>query len=92
MVSFIIKLPLVAGKDAVLVVCNKLFKIIYFGATIEEMSVEGFTRLFRDNVWKLHGSPESIVSDRGLQFVAKMTKKLNNILGIQMKLSTSFHL
>jgi len=50
MVSFIIKLLLVAGKDVVLVVYNKLFKIIYFGATIEEMSVEGFTRLFRNNV------------------------------------------
>jgi len=91
-VNFIIKLPLVAGKDTVLVVYNKLFKIIYFVATIEEMSVEGLARLFRDNMWKLHGLPGSIVSDRGLQFVAKMTKKLNNIVVIQMKLSTSFHL
>ena len=90
--NFIIKLPLVAGKDTVLVVYNKLFKIIYFVATIEKMSVEGLARLFRDNMWKLHGLPGSIVSDRGLQFVAKMTKKLNNIVVIQMKLSTSFHL
>jgi len=50
MVDFIIKLPLVARKDAVLVVCNKLFKMIYFVATIEEMSVEGLTRLFRNNI------------------------------------------
>jgi len=50
MVDFIIKLPLVPRKDAVLVVCNKLFKMIYFVATIEEMLVEGLTRLFRNNI------------------------------------------
>jgi len=34
---------------------------------------------------------ESIVSDRGLQFVAEIIKELNNMLGIETKLSTSFH-
>jgi len=36
--------------------------------------------------------PESIVLDRGLQFAAEMTKKLNSMLGIETKLSTSFYL
>ena len=36
--------------------------------------------------------PESIVLDRGLQFAVKMTKKLNSMLGIETKLSTSFYL
>ena len=48
-------------------------------------------RLFRDNMQKLHGLPESIVSDRELQFVAEMTKELNTMLGIETKLSTAFH-
>jgi len=30
-------------------------------------------------------------SDRGLQFVTELTKELNKTLGIEMKLSTSFH-
>jgi len=47
--------------------------------------------LFRDNVWKLHRLPESVVSDRGLQFAAELTKKLNRMLGIKTKLSTAFH-
>jgi len=47
--------------------------------------------LFRDNVWKLHGLPESMVLDRGLQFTAKLTKKLNRMLGIETRLSTVFH-
>jgi len=47
--------------------------------------------LFRDNIRKLHRLPESVVLDRGLQFVAEMTKKLNSMLEIETKLSTSFH-
>ena len=41
--------------------------------------------------WKLHGLPESMVSDRGLQFVAELTKKLNRMLEIKTKLLTSFY-
>jgi len=49
-VDFITKLLVVAGKDAILVVCNRLFKIMHFVATTEEMSAEGLARLFRDNI------------------------------------------
>jgi len=70
------KLLLVAGKDTILVVYNRLSKMMNFVATTEETSVEGLARLFRDNMWKLHGLPESIVSDRGPQFAAEMMNKL----------------
>jgi len=49
-VNFIIKLLLVAEKDMILVVYDKLFKIIHFVATIEGTSAKGLVRLFRDNV------------------------------------------
>ena len=61
-------------------------------ATTENMIVEGLARLFRNNVWKLHRLPESIVLDRRPQFVAEMTKEMNRILEIKTKLSTSFYL
>ena len=92
MVDFITKLPVVAGKDAILVFCDRLFKMTHFIVIIEETLVEGLARLFRDNVWKLHGLPESVVSDRGPQFVAELIKKLNRMLGIEMRLSTVFYL
>ena len=44
------KLLLVAGKDAILVVCNRLSKITHFVVTTEEISVEGLARLFRNNI------------------------------------------
>jgi len=90
-VDFITKLPVVAGKDAILVVYDRLSKMTHFVATTEGTSAEGLARLFRDNVWKLHGLPESVVSDRGPQFAAELTKELNRMLGIRTKLSTAFH-
>jgi len=63
-VDFITKLLLVAGKDIILVVCNRLSKMTHFVATTEGTLVEGLARLFRDNIWKLHGLPESVVLDR----------------------------
>ena len=50
MVNFITKLPVVAGKDAI----------------IEETLVEGLVRLFQDNVQKLHRLPKTMISDKGL--------------------------
>ena len=63
----------------------------YFVAIIEGMIVEGLVQLFRDNMWKLHRLLKSVISDRELQFVVELTKKLNRILGIELKLSASFH-
>ena len=65
--------------------------MIYFVVTTEGTSVKGLARLFRNNVWKLHRLPESIVSDRRPQFAAEMTRELNRMLGIETKLSTVFH-
>ena len=83
MVDFITKLPVVAGKDAILVVYNRLSKITYFVATIERTTAEELVRLFRDNLWKLHRLLESVVSDRGPQFAAELTKELNKMLEIK---------
>jgi len=63
----------------------------HFVATTEKTTAEGLARLFRDNVWKLHGLPESVILDRGPQFAAGMTKELNKMLGIETKLSMAYH-
>ena len=91
MVDFIMKLLVVVGKDAILVVCNRLSKMTHFVATTEGTLAEGLVRLFRDNVWKLHGLSESVVSDQGPQFAAELTKELNKMLGIETRLSTAFY-
>jgi len=68
--DFITKLPLAQGYDSILVVVDRLTKMVYFILITEKTLAEELTRLFRDNVWKLHGLPKSIISDRGPQFAA----------------------
>jgi len=91
-VDFITKLLLVVKKNAILVICDRLSKMMYFVAITKRPLVEGLVRLFRDNMWKLHRLLEIVVSDRRLQFIAKMMEELNKILEIETKLSTLFHL
>ena len=91
-VDFIMKLPTSKGHNSILVVCDRFSKMSHFVAMTRKTTTEGLAKLFRDNVWKLHGLPESMISDRGLQFAAGLTKKLNKMLGIETKLSTVYHL
>jgi len=55
LVDFITKLPLTQGYDSILVVVDRLTKIVHFIPTMEKTSAEGLAQLFRDNVWKLYG-------------------------------------
>jgi len=89
--DFITKLPYSQGKDALLVVCDRFSKQVHLIPTTEETNAQGLAKLFQDHVWKLHGLPESIISDRGPHFAAQLTKELNEMLGIETKLSTAYH-
>ena len=91
-VDFITKLPMSKGHDSILVVCDRFSKMSHFVATTEKTTAEGLARLFRDNVWKLHGLLESVISDRGPQFVAGLMRELNKMLEIETKLFTAYHL
>ena len=91
LVDFITKLPLAQGYDTILVVVDQLTKIVHFIPTTERTSAKGLARLFRDNVWKLHGLPKSIILDRGPQFVVGLIRELNKMLGIESKMFTVFY-
>ena len=65
--------------------------MLHFVATTEKIMVEELVRLFRNNMWKLHGLLESVISDRGPQFVVELIKELNKMLGIETKLSTAYY-
>jgi len=48
--DFITKLPLAQGYNSILVVVDRLTKVVYFMPTTEKTSAEGLARLFRDNM------------------------------------------
>ena len=84
------KLLLVQEYNLILVIVDRLTKMVYFIPTMEKTLAEGLARLFRDNVWKLHGLPKSIISNRGPQFIAGLMRELNKMLEIKSKISTVF--
>jgi transposase InsO family protein len=73
------------------VTCCRHTKQAHIIPTHTTTSARGLAALFRDHVWKLHGLPETALSDRGPQFAAEFMRELNDILGIQTKLSTAYH-
>ena len=52
---------------------------------------EGVARLFLENVWRHHGLPNEIISDRGSAFVSKFSKALATLLGVGLTPSTAHH-
>jgi transposase InsO family protein len=52
---------------------------------------EGLAELFLTNIFRLHGLPETVVSDRGPQFASRFWKHLCHALKIEPRLSTAFH-
>jgi len=84
-------LPESHGFDTIWVAVDRLTKRIRIAPTTMEVDSVGIARLFRDHVWRNHGLPDQIISDRGPQFVSAFTRELNRMLGIQTSLSTAFH-
>lgn len=89
--DFITHLPLSNGYDAIMVVVDRLTKMRHFIPCHGTCDAEEAARLYTLHVWKLHGLPRSIVSDRGPQFVSEFWKHLTRRLGIQSLLSTAYH-
>jgi len=72
-------------------VIDSVSKRVHFVPTYTTVIVEEVARLFLHHVWKLHGLPKRVVSDRGPQFVASFTKKLYRLLGIRLSSSIAWH-
>jgi len=90
-VDFVVELPESFGHDAIMTVMDSISKRVHFVLTHTTVTAEGAARLFLHHVWKLHGLPKCVVSDRRPQFVALFTKELYRLLGVQLSSSTAWH-
>jgi hypothetical protein len=90
-VDLITGLPESQGYNVIMVVVDRLSKLIHVLPTTDTVTSEGIARLFRDSVWKHHGLPQQVISDRGPQFVSRFMKELNHLLGIKTSSSTAYH-
>src|SRR5882672_2030954 len=82
LVDLIMELLLSRGYDAIMVVVDHFSKRTHVIPTTSDVTAAGVAKLFRDHVWKLHGLPEEVISDRGTQFISNFTRSLSQLLGI----------
>jgi hypothetical protein len=89
--DFIVELPESNGFNAILVCVDRFTKMAHFCPTTTNVTSEDTAALYLRYVFKHHGLPSDIVSDRATQFVSRFSKQLYDLCKIKHNKSTSYH-
>ena len=84
-------LPSSNRMDAIVVIMNRFTKMIRLKATTTNISSEEIAKVCRDKIWKIHGVPKTILSNRRPQFASKFMEDFTKVLGTKRRLSTAYH-
>lgn len=89
--DFIEGLPVSEGANSILVVVDRLTKYAHFLPLKHPYTAASVSKLFVDNIVKLHGVPQAIISDRDKIFTSHFWRDLHRALGIKLNYSTAYH-
>lgn len=89
--DFIDGLPSSHGKIVILVVVDRLSKYAHFMPLSHPYSATQVAQCFLDHVYKLHGLPATIVSDRDKVFLSQFWQSLFKLLKVNLHMSTAYH-
>jgi len=89
--DFVTGLPWSNGNDAIWVVVDRLTKMRHLVPCRTTIDALSLADLFRDNIWKYHGLPRTILSDRGREFADEFWGTVCHRLKIDRRLLTAFH-
>lgn len=89
--DFITGLPKSQGFEVIWVVVDRFSRYAHFVALQHPISAKSLALTFFDNIYRLHGLPESIVSDRDSIFLSEFWKNLFKICGTRLCMSTAYH-
>jgi len=89
--DYIVELPQSNGFDAIYVCVDRFTKMAHFIPTTVQVTAEETAKLYLRHVFKHHGLPDNIVSDRGAQFTSQLTKSLLELCDIRGNKSTTYH-
>jgi hypothetical protein len=80
-----------SGNDAIVVFVDKLTKMVHYVATTTTVSAPQLASIFMREVVRLHGVPESILSDRDPRFTSHFWRAFWEQLGTTLTMSTAYH-
>jgi hypothetical protein len=89
--DFIVGLPKSGNNLVIMVVVDHLYKYSHFFSLQHPFIACIVSQFFMDNIFKLHGMPHSIVSDRDFTFTNNFWQELFKLQGTQFHLSTTYH-
>jgi hypothetical protein len=89
--DFVEALPHVKGKSVILTVVDRFSKYCHFIPLAHPYSAESVAQAFFTDIVRLHGVPQSIVSDRDPVFTSTFWQELWRLVGSKLHMSTAFH-
>ncbi|CAM9002583.1 unnamed protein product [Rhodiola kirilowii] len=89
--DFITHLPSSKGMSVIMVVVDRLTKYDHFSAMASGFTAEGVARTFVKDICRLHGIPNSIVSDRDPVFMSHFWQELFKLQGTRLSHSSAYH-
>jgi hypothetical protein len=89
--DFIEGLPISENRDIILVVVDRFTKYAHFISLKHPITVKTVAQAFTANIFKLHGLPTVIVTDRCKIFISTLWQDLFKSLGVKLHFSTSYH-
>lgn len=89
--NFVEGLPRSRRFNSILVVVDKLTQYAHLLPLSHSFTAIQVTQAYIDNVYKLHGLPQALISDRDCVFTSKLWKELFRLAGSQLRMSTAYH-
>jgi hypothetical protein len=90
--DFIVQLPKTKqGYDSIVVFVDKFTKRAHFVPTYTTATAPDIAKIFFNEIFRLHGLPKTIISDRDVKFTSQFWKSLFTQLGTKLAMSTAFH-
>jgi len=84
-------LPISKGYDYLLVIIDQFTSQVHLVSMNTRATSKDITWSFITEIVRLHGMPESIVTDQDPKFTSKFWKELHHLMGMKLLMSTSFH-